>query len=106
MAEKWANTSAPPSSGVMNPKPFSALNHFTTPTAMSSPQEAMEATPCGPRVTVLIFLPGQDRRQKERLAGSEVHQTLASQWKPILQRSHRITPRDAGSGGRTVRVSQ
>src|SRR6185369_1435583 len=34
MAEKWANTSGPPSSGVMNPKPFSALNHFTVPTAM------------------------------------------------------------------------
>src|SRR5690349_25003453 len=34
MAEKWAKTSAPPSSGVMNPKPLSALNHFTTPVTM------------------------------------------------------------------------
>src|ERR687889_1960577 len=31
--EKWTNASFPPSSGVMNPKPFSSLNHFTTPVA-------------------------------------------------------------------------
>src|SRR5829696_9013722 len=31
--EKWTNASLPPSSGVMNPKPFSSLNHFTTPVA-------------------------------------------------------------------------
>src|SRR3954452_22108638 len=34
--EKWTNASLPPSSGVMNPKPFSSLNHFTTPVAMTS----------------------------------------------------------------------
>ena len=34
MAEKWTNASWPPSSGVMNPKPFSSLNHFTTPVAI------------------------------------------------------------------------
>src|SRR6266516_6926150 len=31
MAEKWTNTSAPPPSGEMKPKPFSLLNHFTVP---------------------------------------------------------------------------
>src|SRR5215217_6511480 len=31
--EKCTNASLPPSSGVMNPKPFSSLNHFTTPVA-------------------------------------------------------------------------
>ncbi|MEH7876270.1 hypothetical protein V7799_00610 [Rhizobium laguerreae] len=35
-AEIWTNTSALPSSGSMNPKPFVALNHFTVPVAMTS----------------------------------------------------------------------
>src|SRR5919206_4709311 len=35
--EKWTNASFPPSSGVMNPKPFSSLNHFTTPVAIPTP---------------------------------------------------------------------
>src|SRR5438105_15038847 len=33
----WAKRSLPPSSGVMNPKPFASLNHFTLPVAMSIP---------------------------------------------------------------------
>src|SRR4051812_50229235 len=31
----WTNRSLPPSSGVMKPKPFSSLNHFTVPVGMS-----------------------------------------------------------------------
>jgi len=31
MAVWWTNTSLPPASGVMNPKPFASLNHFTVP---------------------------------------------------------------------------
>ncbi len=31
IAEWWTNTSEPPPSGVMNPNPFSALNHLTVP---------------------------------------------------------------------------
>src|SRR5215217_6768939 len=34
MPEKCTQASFPPSSGVMNPKPFSSLNHFTTPVAI------------------------------------------------------------------------
>src|SRR5688572_9077751 len=34
ISEKCANTSSPPSSGVMNPNPFASLNHFTVPVAM------------------------------------------------------------------------
>src|SRR5829696_7541604 len=34
MPEKWTKASFPPSSGVMNPKPFSSLNHFTTTVAI------------------------------------------------------------------------
>src|SRR5690606_23249375 len=35
MAEKCANRSSPPSSGVMKPKPLESLNHFTVPVAIS-----------------------------------------------------------------------
>src|SRR5688572_21143061 len=35
MALKWTKTSGP-LSGVMNPKPLSALNHFTVPIVMSN----------------------------------------------------------------------
>src|SRR3954469_7865194 len=34
MPEKWTKASFPPSSGVMKPKPFSSLNHLTTPVAI------------------------------------------------------------------------
>src|SRR5258706_15857133 len=34
IAEKCANKSSPPSSGVMNPKPFASLNHLTIPVAI------------------------------------------------------------------------
>src|SRR5450755_670008 len=37
MPLKWTNRSRPPSSGVMNPKPLSSLNHLTVPVAMYSP---------------------------------------------------------------------
>src|SRR5712691_349845 len=34
MAVWWTKTSFPPPSGVMNPKPFASLNHFTVPVAI------------------------------------------------------------------------
>src|SRR5262245_25394302 len=37
MALKCTNTSSLPSSGVMKPKPFSELNHFTVPVATTIP---------------------------------------------------------------------
>src|SRR6056297_3711019 len=33
-AEMWTNTSLPPPSGAMKPKPLVVLNHFTVPVAM------------------------------------------------------------------------
>src|ERR671936_1982524 len=33
----WTKRSLPPSSGVMKPKPFESLNHFTVPVAMLFP---------------------------------------------------------------------
>src|ERR1700754_5338625 len=47
IAEKWAKTSAPPSSGLMKPKPLSALNHFTVPVVMSAPRRLLETALCG-----------------------------------------------------------
>src|SRR5438132_13473991 len=34
IAEKCANRSSPPPSGVMKPKPLASLNHFTVPVAI------------------------------------------------------------------------
>src|SRR2546421_7567946 len=34
IAEKCANRSSPPPSGVIKPKPFASLNHFTVPVAI------------------------------------------------------------------------
>src|SRR5215216_4482230 len=36
MLEKCTNRSLPPSSGVMNPYPFSLLNHLTVPSAIDA----------------------------------------------------------------------
>ena len=36
-AEMWTNTSEPPLSGWMKPKPFVELNHFTVPVVMMNP---------------------------------------------------------------------
>src|SRR5947207_9641579 len=36
IAEKWANRSSPPPSGVIKPKPFASLNHLTVPVGMFS----------------------------------------------------------------------
>src|SRR6185436_9408267 len=48
IAEKCANRSSPPPSGVMNPKPFASLNHFTVPVAISNfphEQQSNRASP-------------------------------------------------------------
>ena len=37
IAEKWANKSSSPSSGVIKPKPFASLNHLTVPVAILHP---------------------------------------------------------------------
>src|ERR1700730_1470320 len=36
IAEKCANRSSPPPSGVIKPKPFASLNHFTVPFAIGN----------------------------------------------------------------------
>src|SRR6266852_3851928 len=51
-ALKWTKTSLLPSAGVMNPKPFESLNHFTVPVAI-------EITPPS------AFKNGQRRREAQ-----------------------------------------
>src|SRR6185436_16228218 len=42
IAEKCANRSSPPPSGVMNPKPFASLNHLTVPVAICNVPKKIE----------------------------------------------------------------
>src|SRR5436190_21478838 len=54
IAEKCANRSSPPPSGVMNPNPLASLNHFTVPVAISViPHEQNRNRECVP-ANVLI----------------------------------------------------
>src|SRR5438105_13614091 len=48
IAEKWANRSSPPSSGVMKPYPLASLNHLTVPVAICvfSLQKVVKAVFC------------------------------------------------------------
>src|SRR5581483_631968 len=59
IAEKCANTSFPPSSGVMKPNPFASLNHFTVPVLIvsslmcfigSDREPGLEERQCGLRI--------------------------------------------------------
>jgi hypothetical protein len=43
IAEWWTNRSFDSSSGVINPKPFSSLNHFTVPVAIVLPPASLRA---------------------------------------------------------------
>src|SRR5947207_2156690 len=56
IAEKWAKTSSPPSSGLMKPKPLSALNHLTVPVAilLLSGGRCRNPHRAGPPVAVMI----------------------------------------------------
>jgi hypothetical protein len=54
IAEKWAKTSPARSSGVMNPKPLSALNHLTVPVVTSSPLGPFPVRAAQTRVAELI----------------------------------------------------
>src|SRR6185503_17734392 len=53
IAEKCAKRSSPPPSGVMNPKPFASLNHFTVPVAISNfPHEQQSNRACPANVSI------------------------------------------------------
>src|SRR5690348_16654994 len=60
MAEWWANTSAPPPSGVMKPNPLFALNHFTVPIAMRLSLGLLDAAPRGRQVAASISVPREE----------------------------------------------
>src|SRR4028119_2525140 len=59
------NTSLPPSSGWMKPKPLSGLNHFTVPVAMRrSPWKATTSGPAGPEPQPARNQPPRRRRNR------------------------------------------
>src|SRR3954466_6715187 len=75
MAEKWTNTSAPPPSTVMKPKPLSALNHFTVPCAMlNSPSE--NAGPPRPRPRSAEPMTVFEQRRREAAFPEDVPSAL------------------------------
>src|SRR3954447_25473556 len=85
MALKCTNTSALPSSGVMKPKPFSELNHFTVPVATAdSPFLSPSGPPCRP-----------SRRPRD----PPVEGTARSEPRSLPSV---LTVADAGSGGRIL----
>src|SRR3954469_2377601 len=85
MALKCTNTSALPSSGVMKPKPFSELNHFTVPVATAdSPFLSPSGPPCCP-----------SRRRRD----PPVEGTARSEPRSLPSV---LTVADAGSGGRIL----
>src|SRR6185312_12133528 len=61
ISEKWAKRSSPPPSGLMKPKPFESLNHFTVPVLIAFPF-----------VRTLEVPQGRGQRHKERKAGTGV----------------------------------
>src|SRR3954453_18371802 len=78
MAEKWTNTSAPPPSTVMKPKPLSALNHFTVPCAMlNSPSENADPVKPGP---MTVF----EQRRREAALSEDVPSAITRRHPPTL----------------------
>src|SRR6266542_2551451 len=59
----WTNTSSPPPSWVMNPKPFASLNHFTIPLAIWTPLLVLRT---GPIPVVPVPSPGPGPRKIRR----------------------------------------
>src|SRR3954471_229560 len=79
MAEKWTNTSAPPPSTVMKPKPLSALNHFTVPCAMlNSPSE--NAGPPRPRPRSAEPMTVFEQRRREAAFPEDVPSAPHDPW--------------------------
>src|SRR5262245_30569442 len=73
MPEKWTKRSLPGSSGVMNPKPLSSLNHFTVPVAMrftSTASGAANAEDAKQPTAVVHCLSGPCLDPVERRQGS------------------------------------
>src|SRR5918911_253960 len=69
MDEKWTKTSAPPPSGLMKPKPFSPLNHFTVPEAMSAPSQAVERPHRADSSAAALIIRVRGNDTKRRLIG-------------------------------------
>src|SRR5690554_1718430 len=103
IAEKCANTSSPPSAGVMKPKPLASLNHLTVPCAM-------ECFPCNDWIGAWAKWPGLTRikaRSANRLprgTASELSyfENPRAQYGPLRGGTQAISVR-TGKKGREVR---
>src|SRR5690349_3998303 len=97
MPEKCTNASFPPSSGVMNPKPFSSLNHLTTPVAI---QHLLTACPMRE-----VVLPGTAFPHASTTAARAVSERTGLYQRTVRRaRSGRgaLAVRRGGAGGRLV----
>src|SRR6187401_1875307 len=88
IAEKCANRSSPPPSGVMNPKPFASLNHLTVPVAIVLLPYEMK----GMWVFGQQGLPGARTAPRHRRTGSD------KAWKPNIG-FVRASPHGRQAGG-------
>src|SRR5688572_5933392 len=66
IAEKCAKRSSPPPSGVMNPKPFESLNHFTVPVAMDALPFKKKLNRASEALTMSNFQASKEPHQQHR----------------------------------------
>src|SRR4029079_11396489 len=64
IAEKWTNTSSPPSI-VMNPKPFASLNHFTVPVLRIDESSPFRSVLLGGRLRGLRHTPNPAQASRD-----------------------------------------
>src|SRR3990172_3234139 len=94
MAEKWANTSSPPSLGVMKLYPLLELNHFTVPVvihppgaAARPPRVARKQIPypaSRTRYPGIIFIPLFSASQASERAPNGAHAGIHSKFMPYF----------------------
>src|SRR5512138_2673935 len=65
IAEKCANRSSPPPSGVMKPNPFASLNHFTVPVAIAFVSSKNKQNHRGAKPRPMFRFQGNCRRDNE-----------------------------------------
>ena len=93
IAEKCANRSSPPSSGVMNPKPFASLNHLTVPVAIPTSPVTQSHEPSKSPTTAECSRPSSQAHQRHffyrphiEKSASLIVESLYSSVKKILRR--------------------
>src|SRR5580698_4724226 len=92
MALKCTNTSGPPASWVMKPKPFSPLNHFTVPVVMAIPLSSWPKPTTDPVGDGLGSMrAGRESHPKCRCPRREPYHAGADTWASLGAVAH-VTP--------------